>query len=282
MAFDTFNDRLKLVATSSLGLCKSNWGAKGLKKEAPIDAKISWQPTFFLKPDRVLIVAVEVGDVLFPEILKIAAHDIERYDFPISVYQACALDIYQKDTRFAKVKLLREHGFGIITVDDNGAASIEAPAQPLTQHIPSEKLDVELKPLTSPVKVKFKAAYTTYQTDVGQGLQAAGQIIEALITCIAKQAEAAGVVGAGTSTLSVAGMIDALYPTNAFHNHRAALGGARDFTKTYRNISSHPATTPKEAANKLRKCRSGFFDALRIASELQSVINALGYRVRIV
>ena len=46
----------------------------------------SWQPTFHMCPNRALIVAVEVADVIFPEILKIAAHDIERFNASISVY----------------------------------------------------------------------------------------------------------------------------------------------------------------------------------------------------
>ena len=44
----------------------------------------SWQPTFHMCPNRALIVAVEVADVIFPEILKIAAHDIasmRRYQY---------------------------------------------------------------------------------------------------------------------------------------------------------------------------------------------------------
>ena len=57
----------------------------------------SWQPTFHMCPNRALIVAVEVADVIFPEILKIAAHDIERFNASISVCQACALDIYLAD-----------------------------------------------------------------------------------------------------------------------------------------------------------------------------------------
>jgi hypothetical protein len=282
MAFDTLSDRLKLVARESLGLCRNNWGGNGLKMEAPIDAKISWRPTFFMKPNRVLILAVEVNDLLFPEILKIAAHDIERYNFPICVYQACSLDVYQKDLRLARVNLLREHGFGIITVDDGGAALIQIRAEPLAQHIPPERIDAELRTLTPRLRVKFRTAYATYQTNVGQGLQEAGQIIEALITCIATQAEAANVVGPGTSRKAAAGIIDDLYQTGAFHNHRAALGGARNFARTYRNASSHPARTPNEAAEKIRKCKTGFFDSLRIAGELRLMIQDLGYIVRIV
>jgi hypothetical protein len=235
-----------------------------------------------MKPSRFLIVAVEVNDVLFPESLKGAAHDIDRYDFPISVYQACSLEVYQKDSRFSKVKLLREHGFGIITVDDAGEALIQVRAEPLAQHIPTDKLGSEIKSLTHRLQVKFRSAHATYQTNVGQGLQEAGQIVEALIGCIATQAESAGTVPSGTSRNATADIIDELYNTGAFHNHRAALGGTRSFVKNYRNVASHPAKTPKQAVDKIRKCRDGFFEALRIARELQALIQGVHYQVRIV
>jgi hypothetical protein len=283
MSFETFSDRLKIVVNESLALCKANWGGSGLKKEEPIDPKISWRPTFYMKPNRFLIVAVEVNDVLFPEILKIAAHDIERHDYPISVYQACSLEVYQKDRRFTQIRLLREHGFGIITVDDAGSALIQVRAEPLAQYIPSERFDSELKPLTPRLKVKFKDAYATYQTNVGQGLQEAGQIVEELLGSIATQAEAAGAVPSGTcAKISTADKIDDLYSAGAFHNYRAALGGARSFVKTYRNVASHPPRTAKEAVAKIRKCKDGFFEALRIAGELRAVIQQKGYQVRVV
>jgi hypothetical protein len=282
MAFETFSERLKLVVNESLSLCKQNWGTAGLKKEEPIDSKISWRPTFYIKPNRFLIVAVEVNDVLFPEILKIAAHDIDRHDYPISVYQACSLEVYQRDRRFNHIKLLREHGFGIITVDDAGAALIQVRAEPLAQHISMERLESELKSLTPRLKVKFNNAHATYQTSVGQGLQEAGQIVEELVVSIATQAERAGVVPSGTSRKSTADIIDDLYSVGTFHNYRAALGGARSFVKTYRNIASHPPKTSKQAIEKIRKCRGGFFEALRISGELKAAIQQLGYQVRII
>lgn len=282
MAFETLSERQRLVATKSLALCRTRWGGNGLKREEQIDAAISWRPTFFVKPARALIVAVEVGDVLFPEPLKGAAHDIERYDFPISVYQACSLDIYQADPRLARANLLRDHGFGLITVDDSGIARIQLTAEPLAQHISSDRFDAEVASLTPRIKVKFRDAYTTYQTNVGQGLQEAGQIIEALILCISAQAETAGMVTAGTSGKATAAIIDELYTTGHFHNHRAHLGGARSFVRTYRNVCSHPAVIPRQAAEKIRKCKAGFFEALRIATELRAVIRDLGFRVTVV
>ena len=282
MPFDTLSDRLRLVADNCLQLCRHEWGGQGLRKDEEIDGAIGWRPTFYLKPNKALIVAVEVSDVIYPELLKIAAHDIEQFDFPISIYEACALDIYQKDPNMTRANMLRHHGFGCITVDGNGSSIIQWRAPPIAQHIAPSKFDAAIKQLNLRLKVSFKQAYATYQTNVGQGLQEAGQVVEAMIDSIVVQAIAANVVPAGTAGKSTADKIDDLYPTTAFKPHRAALGGARSFAREYRNVASHPARTPREAAEKLRKCKAGFLEALRIAGELREAMQKLGYQVRIV
>jgi hypothetical protein len=88
-------------------------------------------------------------------------------------------------------------------------------------------------------------------------------------------------VAANTSSRSTAAIIDELYQTSAFQNHRAALGGARSFAKSYRNVASHPAKTAKEAADKVRKCRTGFLESLKVSGELRAAMQTLGYRVNI-
>ncbi|TLZ44533.1 MAG: hypothetical protein E6K21_19325 [Gammaproteobacteria bacterium] len=238
-------------------------------------------PTFYLRPNRVLIVAVEVNDVIFPEILKIAAHDVEQYNMPIAMYQACSLDVFQKDVKMAKVNLLRNHGFGLITVDDSDDAVIQFRAPPHAQHIPPERFDAGIAVLNQRLKIKFRGAYSTYQTNVVQGLQEGAQVIEALVNCIATQAQGAGIVPASTSKKDAADIIDILYATPMFHPYRAALGGARSFFREYRNPPSHPPRTPNEAAVTLRKCKAGLFEALRMAAELRRVIQLVGYRVSI-
>jgi hypothetical protein len=196
MPFDTFTSRLKKVAVVSLAFCRSRYGANGLKVEENIDNVIGWQPTFFLRPTRFLILAVEVNDLVYPEALKAAAHDIGHFDTPIAVFQACPLDAFQNDPKHTKVNLLRKHGFGIITVDDDNAATIQHPCIPLAQHISPEELEHELAGLNSVLKVKFKAAHQTYTSNIGQGLQEVGQLIEALLHSVAKQAAKNGIIAA--------------------------------------------------------------------------------------
>lgn len=169
MPFDTLDARLKHVATHCLAFCRSQWGSKGLGIEKAIDNHISWTPTFYIRQHKSLLIAVEVGDVLYPELLKGAAHDIGRHNFPISVYQACSLDVFQKDPKFTRVKLLRDNGFGLITVDEIGGVIVQAPAGPHAQHISPQDFEEQLKGLTQQLKIRLRTAYATYQTNVGQG-----------------------------------------------------------------------------------------------------------------
>jgi hypothetical protein len=281
MAFDNFDPRLKVIAEKALGFCKNRYGGNGLKVEEGIATEIAWRPTFFLRPAKFLILAAEVDNNLFPEALKGAAYDIEQYDSPISVFQVCSLAAYQNDPKQGKVNLLRKHGFGIITVDDDGTTTIQHQCGPLAQHISPDELESALSGLTPALKVDFKRAHDTYLTNPGQGVQQVGQIVEALVSCIAMQAEKRGVITPAEASGKLADVIDSLYQKNSFKNHRAALGAARDFIKEFRNIASHPQKNAKEAMTKLQKCRAGFLTGIGVAAKLRATIQQLGYRVKI-
>lgn len=279
MAFETFTPRLKEVAEAGLAYFKRHFGRNGLKIGEEIHASIKWRPTFHLKHTGALIVAAEVDQLLYPEILKIAAHDIKHYDFPVSAYMICPLEVFQADQKQAVANQLRKHGFGILTVDDTGHATLQNPCVPLAQHISEEELEAEIRGLRPKLKVGFRSAHSSFHVDAGQGLQKAGQIIEALVNEIAACAVHAGLAVGGSTP---ADKIDGLYMLSDFRNNRAALGGARDFVKEYRNAASHPSRTAREAITKIRKCRTGFLDAVRTAKKLTDLADTKGYRLRIV
>ncbi len=282
MPFDTFDSRLQTIAQKALAYFKSKYGSSGLTIEKEIAPEIGWTPTFHLKPSSVRIVAVEVADKLYPQALKIAGHDILHYDgSPISVYQVCSLDVYQNDKNQANVSLLLQHGFGIVTVDDSGNVKPQHKCIPLAQHISEEQLKSELAGLNRALRRQFEEAHSTYLTNEGQGLQQAGQIVEAIMSCIAGRAAKKGVIKPAEARGILADVIDALYAAKKFKNHRAALGGAQDFVKEFRNTASHPPKNAREATQKIKKCRTGFVDAVGIAKKLQSVARAEGYKIKV-
>lgn len=281
MPFDTLTPHLQEVAKRALAHCRNRYGGNGLRVELGIDSSISWRPTFFLKPERFRIIAVEVDDILYPEALKGAAHDISHYDFPISVFQACSLDAYQNDPKHGKVNLLRRHGFGIITVDDAGQVLMQQPCIPLLQFISTERLESEIGSLTPRMKVAFRSAHETYKTSEGQGLQQAGQIVEGTVESLAKQAVQGGVIKKAQANGALADVVDALYETKPFKPHRAALGDARAFIKEFRNTASHAPGSAKQAAAKIRRCQIGFLDAIGVSTKLKEAAAALGYKIQI-
>jgi hypothetical protein len=203
------------------------------------------------------------------------------FDFPISVFQACSLAAYQTDPKHSKVNLLRKHGFGIITVDEDGLVAIQHACIPLAQHISAEQLDGEIAKLNPSIKVALKGAYQTYETNEGQGLQQAGQIVESVINSIARQAANRGDISTAVLASPLADIIDELYQSKTFKPHRAALGDARSFTKDFRNTASHPPKDARDAAKKIRKCKAGFLNAIGVCHKLKTVAAATGYRIRL-
>jgi hypothetical protein len=278
VAFDTLSPRLKAVADATFAHCKTRFGQTGAKAESQIHKDIGWKPTIQVK-SGVKLIAVEVDDNLYPEILKIAAHDIGHSDIPIVVYQACSLEAYMLDSKQTIVNKLKKHGFGVITVNDQAIATIQHIAVPLVQHISDDELDKELKGLSPKLKVAFREALSTYTTSAGQGLQQAGQIVEAMVTGIAKAMQKKGLSINPNKTVAL--VIDDIYAETSYKAYRASLGGARDFIKEFRNVASHPANTAAQATGKLRKCKKGFFDALKCARNLRDMAQKEGLTVNI-
>jgi len=174
MSFEAFSARLQVVAKAALAHCRQQFGQNGIKIGEEISADIPWQPTFFIKASTTKVVAVEVEDRIYPEILKIAATDIGRSNIPIAVYQACSLEAYQIDPKHTRVNLLRRHGFGIITVDEGGQVVVQQSAVPLAQFISGDELEKEMSGLTPKLRVAFRGAHGTYLANEGAGATAGG------------------------------------------------------------------------------------------------------------
>lgn len=263
MTFEQFTPRKRDVAEGALSFARTRFGNNGLRIEEALDDSIAWTPTFWLKPNRFSYIGFEVSELIYPEIVKIAAYDLRSFEAPVSVYVVVPLDVFQLDPGLATVKRLKEGGFGLMTVDDQRICSIRHTCVPVAQHISEGELEGNLKGLTPKLKVRFRSAHTTYLADAGQGLQAAGQIVEALVNILAQAALKRNVIrGVGLDD-SAAKKIDALYNANQFTAYRSALGGVRYFVRTYRNAVSHPSGSTQQAFRKLQACRSGFLDAVR-------------------
>jgi hypothetical protein len=145
----------------------------------------------------------------------------------------------------------------------------------MSQYISAQELAADIEQLTPALQVRFRKAHTTYITDARQGLQESGQIVEEIVKAFARFAVKKTWLPKTVLKAAAADAIDALYDCKEIKDHRAALGGARSFMKTYRNPSSHPAKNHKDAAKAIKVCRDGFRSAAQNATALRSAAKAL-------
>jgi len=259
------------------------YGKTGFKLQSELDSDLNWRPTIQLKTSRFTTMGVEVSEILYPQLLKGVSHDLvaDFSDTPVVVCVACPLAVYQADSRQAVVSKLKSHGFGIITADDQGNVIEQVKAIPLIHHISEADFLAKIHDLNPTVRVQARQAYDTYRVNSYQGLQDVAQVIEGLIFGFAKGARKKGWIASVKS--DAAFVLDDLFASsnNKLQSQRAVIGGARSFVKFYRNMSSHPPKTTKDAAKLVKECRGGFFQALQVADQLSTAMRNCQLTIRL-
>lgn len=152
---------------------------------------------------------------------------------------------------------------------------------PVIHHIQEDTFTKRIAALPTTVRVKFSAAYDVYRTNPYQGLQDASQVIEALSIGFAKDSLKKGwITSVGGSA---ADALDALYGSKekVVTHQRAAIGGARDYIKNFRNPASHPPKNMAEVAARIQECREGFLNTTRVAVNLCEAVHKCGLKVRL-
>jgi adenine-specific DNA methylase len=56
---------------------------------------------------------------------------------------------------------------------------------------------------------------------------------------------------------------------------------SRRRVKEFRNTASHAPKSARQAMEKIKKCKTGFLDAISVARKLRSMMQALGFTIRI-
>lgn len=273
------------VAKPVLKYVKRKFGNTGLKVDQPFSDRVSWVPTIQVRGAGNELILVEVAELLYPQVFNTAYAGIlnDEATRPIRVFQACPLESFQADKRHELVRKLKQHGFGLITVDDQQNVDVQFNASVLIHHIPQSKVDELLRQVSPDVKAAFLRSFDVYRTDENQGVQLAGQIVEALIHFLASKCHESGVLPKYRTSDTAASVIDGLYSSThkTLIAQRACFGGARQFMKLERNASSHPSKSRKVADAKATTLRDGFLAALRVAAELCKARKALGLRGKI-
>ena len=74
---------------------------------------------------------------------------------------------------------LKEHGYGLVTVDLNGAAHRVFSAAPLVQVIPRPEFSAEIRGLAGNIRRRVSEAFEIYDSNPASGVQSLSEVIEA-------------------------------------------------------------------------------------------------------
>lgn len=273
--FTTLNPTLEKVASSALAYCKAQYGSTGLKVEHEIDSSVNWRPSFYLNVSKFEKLAIEVSDVIYPNVLKAAGQDLSHYRGLIRVAQVTPLETYMSDKEQKLVQTLREHGFGLFTVGSDGKVVRQFDCAPLIQFVPEAYTETSIKKLPPPLRTRLRTAYDTYRVNPVKGVQDAGEVVEGLVNSIARQTAATAGLTSTDLGKSLADLIDVMYPNEHYKNQRAALGAARANAKYYRNPTSHSPKSLGAAVERMQHAREGFISALKDTQLLTEAMKGL-------
>ena len=178
---------------------------------------------------------------------------------PIAVYAVCPIDVTSKQ---AEVKRLRADGFGLITVDSVGQATLEFSTIPLIQIIPKAMFKEEIKGLPKRIRQRVSEAFVDYCRQPVNGVKTLSELIEGLVTQASNDAIKKKYLSRNNIGSTVATELNALYGSPQFKNAQAAVGGVRSYMAHYRNQTHHWPRNKRVAYNKYADCRHAFLDGL--------------------
>lgn len=260
--------RLREVALSTLRHFAEIYGTGKIFVDTEIRPDIPWRPTFFIKPNKLEYIGVEVEQIVYPEALKICGIDLRQANVAVSAYAVCPLEVAQADKNEEHFKALCAHGFGFGTVDEDLQFTKKHGAIPQQQFIPEEDFAEILRPLPQSVRHRARSAYETYKTNPVQGVQEISQLPETLIWRIVDHGDKKGWLVKAQISNNVGLAIGDLLACNNIRNARPSLGVAADFFSNFRNKVSHTPTSAKKNAERMKNCRDGFKLGIRASENL--------------
>jgi hypothetical protein len=244
-----------------------------------IDSKLArnlrCEPTFGFRVHDHLTIVVEVSESPYPAIFRMRSNEIADADVPVAAYSVCSEAAFLSDQSAARE--LVSHGFGLITVDDEGYVERWASPGPLMQRIGPNQFNAESSKLPRAIRRRVAEAFERYQNDPLSGVKDLTEIIEGVVyksgnECVKKGWVARSKVKPGYT----ANTLDEIEKTTQFAPQKAIIGGIRNYVASYRNTVHHWPKDQKQAARKYRDCRHAFLDGLKQLKAYSDAVRTVG------
>ena len=257
------------------------YGSPKMHVDKPLNAKLEWVPALRFTIHGHVNVFVEPSDTgPYPRILDIKYVEVTQFPQPIAVYSVCPASVIAKSQGQRDMKRLQSLGFGLVTVDDSGDATLLFPAIPLVQSTSEAEFRQRVVGLPKGIRQRVSEAFVDYRTNPVNGVKALSELVEGMVKRAAQDvAKAARATGKTTKKTPphapAAAVLSSLH--DDLPRAQAAIGAARSFAKYYRNLSHHWPASKKAAYEKYADCRHQFLEGLRTIQAFRDAMKAAGH-----
>lgn len=248
---------------------EDRYGRPTMHVDKPLSPGLAWVPALRFTVLSRINVFVEPSDSgPYPRILKMKHVEVSNFPEPIAVYSVCADGAVSAPGGLQEMRRLQSHGFGLVTVDPSGTATVVFQAIPLVQSIPEAQVKSQLKGLPQRIKQRASEAFVEYRDSPVNGVKTLSELIEGMVMKAGQDAAKRG--RQIPSQVSVARILDALHME--FPNARAAIGGARRFVNDCRNVSHHWPRNKRDSYRKFVECKQHFLEGVRLVSSFRGAM----------
>ncbi len=265
-----------LLIDGAKGFFDSQFADPAVHTNEAIDDRLLWTPSMYFRATHHLVVAAEVSETPYPAILRLRHAEVMAFQEPIAVYCVCPEDVYLRKESQPDVRLLRAHGYGLITVDAEGNATKRHGCIPLIQFITDTDFQQQIDGLPKKWRARLSESYEKYLVNAVSGVQDVSEVLEGLALSAAKGAARKRWATASLASQGLADMLDGLSGIPECKSARAAIGGVRSYVKQYRNPSHHYPRNKKEAVKKYRGAQHGFRDGIRQIHSFRAAMAGIG------
>ena len=240
-----------------------------------LDSQLQWVPALRFVLHGHIHVFVEPSDNgPYPRRLDMLYTKANNHPEPIAVCSVCHQPATDNAAHRQARRELKSHGFGLLTVDDNGVAEIEFTAIPIVQAIAQADFKQQTKTLPKGIRQPVSEAFEDYVAKPVNGVKTLSETIEGMIRKAGRDSAANGGISNTQSRGAPAAVLDALHEKHP--QARAAIGGARNFINECRNLSHHWPNNKKDAYKKYANCRHYFLDGLRTIQAFRKAMKDTG------
>ena len=243
--------------------------------DKPLSRQLAWVPALRFTLHGHISVFVEPSDSgPYPRMLAMKYAEVNNYPEPIAIYCICHEAAIETAAGRKDRRLLKAHGFGLVTVDPNGDTEFQFAAIPLVQAIPEPDFKQQIKGLPKGIRQPASEAFEDYRAKPVNGVKTLSELVEGMITKAGRDSASRGGISRADSRRVPADVLDALH--EKYPQARAAIGGARMFIKECRNLTHHWPRNKEAAYRKYAYCRHHFLEGLRTIQAFRKAMKDAG------